>query len=119
MTIFWAPVFPAGPSWDSTKETEDAYLARQSAYRATIKAAPGGQPTPEKADDRHFEWTALYHVGGWKQARIAERYQEQYELEYDDLTPGTVSGAIKSVASLIGLTLRQKQGSSKKLRTEK
>ena len=62
----WAPVFPAGPSWDPTQEPEAAFRQRIDTYIASIKATPGITRTPLKRNSPiHFEWLALHHVDGW------------------------------------------------------
>jgi hypothetical protein len=88
------------------EESEADYLRRLESYKATLKR------TPEKRDAGvHFEWTALYHVAGLRLREIADRYDDGDD---DGLELGSVSEAINSVANLIGLTLRRKQGRPKK-----
>jgi hypothetical protein len=102
----WEPVFPPGPSWDPLIEREASFRARVDAYIASIKRAPGIRPTPEKRTAEHFEWLALHHAGGWKYARIAERYDDgDYQPAID-----AISHAVTGTAELIGLTLRATRG---------
>ncbi len=104
----WEPEFPRLAAWNSITETEAQFDERVKQYKAEMKAAPGIAPTPTKdmSDDRHFEWTALYHVGGLLQEQIASRY----DTEHTGVTASAVSLAITSVAQLIGLSLPSRQG---------
>ena len=110
----WEPVFPAGPSWNPTAETEQGFRKRVEGYIRVVKSAPGIKRAPEKRASRqkvkkikpgqeHFEWLALHHAGRKTEAEIAERYP-------DGLNIGSISEAITTTAALIGLTLRPAPG---------
>ena len=103
----WAPVFPAGPSWDPTKEPEAAFRQRIEKYIASIKGTPGIRRTPLKKNSPiHFDWLALHHVDGWTYDRLLARYQD--ESGRPELP--AISRAVTETADLIGLTLRPGRG---------
>jgi hypothetical protein len=111
----WEPVFPAGPSWNPTTETEQGFRKRVEGYIRVVKSAPGIKRAPEKrasqrkvkkikpGQEQHFEWLALHHAGRKTEAEIAERYPEGLNI-------GSISEAITTSAALIGLTLRPAPG---------
>jgi hypothetical protein len=105
-TPTWEPVFPAGPSFNPTTETEAAFRSRVDAYVATCLAAPGLTTTPEKETVTHFEWLALHHVGKRKYEYLAARYGDRNG--YPDIP--AISRAIHDTAAMIGLTLRPGRG---------
>jgi hypothetical protein len=106
MTVQWEPVFPAGPSWNPTTETEAAFRARVDAYIATCRAAAGLTTTPEKDTVTPFEWLALHHVGRRRYDQLAHQYGN--DKGYPDVP--AISRAITDTAALIGLTLRPGRG---------
>ena len=102
----WEPDFPRCPAWNPIAEPEDTFRARVEAYIAEMKAAPGIARTPIKdADDRHFTWLALHHVGRWPLEKIAEQPEAR-----EVLSLSTISEGITSAAALVGLTLRPGRG---------
>lgn len=92
----WVPM----ALWESNRESLPAFTARM---KPLIKR------TPEKHDDRHFEWLALHCVGHQTYTQIVERYQNQ------DGSPdvSAVSRAITETAALTGVTLPPARGRRK------
>jgi hypothetical protein len=71
---------PPPPEWDSDRETEPAFMARQKAYRVEVKrrANAAGRVAARSlsrkhAAERDFEWLALFQVGRLEHVDIKER----------------------------------------------
>lgn len=123
------------PVWDSRLETETAFRERVEVYVRDVKGAEyarGAEHTPTKRTPpgepvaRHFEWLALYAVGGLTLDAIAVRdalpARRRLSLGYDGrrtregtvdqhvraangLTPSAVWRGVRSAAKLAGVTV--------------
>jgi hypothetical protein len=117
----WQPDYRPDPPlvWNPRSEPEASFRLKVDDYINAVKnaesASPSGSPEgawvepTAKRNLNHFEWLALYQVGGWTQARISERYQD--EGGTPDVT--AVSKALTTTAAMIGLVLRNESAKLK------
>jgi hypothetical protein len=85
VTATYAPVeAPPPPQWDSDREPEPEFIARQKAYRTQVKqaASAAGRRVARTVNNAHtaqrdFEWLALFQVGRLEVADIRARYSSR------------------------------------------
>ena len=113
----WAPepLYPPldYPIWNPRWESETAFRARVDAYIQSVAGgeyARGAELTPVKRGrpsepiERHFEWLALYAVGGLTLEDISQRYP--VGATDAPLTRQAIQQGIATSARLAGVTLR-------------
>lgn len=98
------------PKKRTRAETKEDYQKRVEDYRKEVAAAEdgrGGKLTPTKKSqpdeqvERHFEWLALYVVGGWSLAEICKKHKAAFGL-----APQAVRLGVHAAAALAGVTLK-------------
>lgn len=105
---------PCLESWSDFEERIDTfYVLYKAAYKKRMELAyqqAGYETIGEKRKGEHFEWFVLYQVKGWELAKVAD-----YIEANDGAVVGedTIYKAVKGIAELVGLPLREGYTKSK------
>jgi hypothetical protein len=105
------PAFRICPGWDVLAEGEQAFRERVDATlnsyinRQRELAGTRGLVEPlNKRQPRHFDWLALYQVGGWNYPDIAQWEQEQPGRQKID--DSTIRKGVQDAAEMCALNTR-------------